>query len=238
MSLVKHIPNTITSLNLLSGVLGVVCAVQGWMDIAFPLMLLGMVFDFCDGLAARLLNAYSPIGKELDSLADMVTFGVLPSLMLCITMQENGCQGWIAWTPLILAALSAIRLAKFNVDTRQSHDFLGVPTPTSALICGSLAYFVGQSQGSLLAQWAGTCWFLPLLALALGLLLVSEIPMFGMKVEKGKKLLDPKRIVFLCLAAIALFLTFLFHFDWSLGLLAVFVIYLAENLLLYLLKRS
>lgn len=238
MSLTKHIPNTITSLNLLCGILGGVFAVQGRMDVAFPLMLLGMVFDFCDGLAARLLGAYSPIGKELDSLADMVSFGVLPALMLCFTMQARGCQGWICWTPLILALLSAVRLAKFNVDTRQSHDFLGVPTPTSALICGSLAYFIWTAPDSFLGRWAGSCWFLPLLALLLGLLLVSEIPMFGMKVEKGRKLLDAKRIVFLALAAAALLTTFLTGFNWSLGLLSVFIIYLVENLILFAINRS
>lgn len=237
MSLTKHIPNTITSLNLLCGILGVVFAVQGRMDVAFPLMLLGMVFDFCDGLAARLLGAYSPIGKELDSLADMVSFGVLPAVMLCFTMQAQGCQGWICWTPLVLALLSAIRLAKFNVDTRQSHDFLGVPTPTSALICGSLAFFIHTAPASFLGCWAGSCWFLPLLALVLGLLLVSEIPMFGMKVEKGRRLLDAKRIVFLSMAAAALLFTLFAGFNWSLGLLSIFVLYLVENLVLFAINR-
>ena len=91
MSLVKHIPNSITSMNLLCGAMGVVFTLQGRPDIAFPLMLAATVFDFCDGLAARLLKAYSPIGKELDSLADMISFGLLPSIMLLETMQLHGC---------------------------------------------------------------------------------------------------------------------------------------------------
>ena len=96
MGLTKHIPNTITSLNLLSGALGVVFALEGKPEIAFPLMLAAAVFDFCDGLAARLLKAYSPVGKELDSLADDISFGLLPSVMLVAALQAAGIHNWVA----------------------------------------------------------------------------------------------------------------------------------------------
>ena len=175
MSLKKHIPNTITLMNLLCGVLGVISAVKGRPYIAFPLMLAAAVFDFCDGLAARLLGAYSNIGKELDSLSDMVSFGVLPALMLVYGAQEVGLQpAWLCYIPLFLALMSALRLAKFNVDDRQSTDFIGVATPTSAIMSGALCYSGITLPG----------WFFPAFAVVMGLLLVSEIPMFGIKIAK------------------------------------------------------
>ena len=237
MSITKHIPNSITSMNLLSGTLGVVFALGGRLDVAFPLMLAASVFDFCDGLAARLLHAYSPMGKELDSLADMVSFGVLPSVMLLETMRLHGCQCWISYLPLFLAVMSGLRLAKFNVDERQTTDFIGVATPTAALLSGALCYFMAVNPGTVLDNWAGTPWFLPGLSIVLGLLLMSEIPMFGMKVAKGHKLLDSKRIVFLSLAAMAIVFTAVFRLNWSLAVLLIFSIYLLENLVLAAIDR-
>ena len=232
MSLTRHIPNSITSMNLLAGAMGVVFTMQGRLELAFPLMLAAAVFDFCDGLAARLLGAYSPIGKELDSLADVVSFGLLPSLMLLETMQLHGTQGWISYVPLFLAVMSALRLAKFNVDQRQGTDFLGVATPTAAIICGALCHYVAVRPGSVADSLVGTQWFLPSLAVVLGLLLVSEIPMFGMKAGKGHKLLDGKRIVFLSVAVAALLAVVLAGLHWSLAVLAIFVFYILENLVL------
>ena len=235
MTLKKYIPNTITSMNALCGTVGVVFALQGRPDIAFIFLIAAAVFDFCDGLAARLLHAYSDMGKELDSLSDMVSFGVLPSVILYETMVLCGVNAQVALCPLILAVFSALRLAKFNVDTRQGTDFIGVATPTSALICGSLGYFVYNSPDSVLASWCGTVWFLPALAVVLCALLVCEIPMFGMKVAPGHKLLDGKRIVFLALAAVAIILVIVLGLNWSLAVLAIFSIYIVENLILALL---
>ena len=209
MALTKHIPNAITSMNLLSGVLGVILTLEGRLEWALPLMILAAVFDFCDGLAARLLNAYSPIGKELDSLADLVSFGVLPAIMLYNVM-------------------SALRLAKFNVDERQTLDFLGLPTPSCAMVCGSLAYFLYMQGG--VPAGVGP-WLLDAIAVILGLLLVSEVPMFGMKIKKGHKLLDTKRIAFLILAVACVLAVVLLRQNWSLAILAVFSVYIVENLL-------
>ena len=238
MSLTKYIPNTITSTSVLCGTVGVVFALQGRPDYAFILMLIAAVCDFCDGLAARMLNAYSPLGKELDSLADMVSFGVLPTAILIGTMQQRGVDSWTEVIPVFLAVMSALRLAKFNVDERQGSDFIGIATPTAALVSGSLCYFVAKQPESVLAGWAGTQWFLPALAVVLGLLLVSEIPMFGMKVAKGHKLLDAKRIVFLCLAGAAIVATLVLQLNWSLAVLLVFCIYIVENLVLALFRQS
>ena len=235
MTLKKYIPNSITSMNALAGTIGVVFALQGRPDYAFVCMLAAAVFDFCDGLAARMLNAYSPMGKELDSLADMVSFGVLPAVTLIGTMQLKGADSWTEVIPLFLAVMSALRLAKFNVDERQSTDFIGVATPTAAMICGSLCYFSLHSAA--LDSLAGTPWFLPAVAVVLGLLLVSEIPMFGMKVAKGHKLMDTKRIVFLCLAAAAVLFVVIAGCNWSLAVLLIFTLYVLENLLLAAVRK-
>ena len=235
MSLKKYIPNSITSMNALAGGIGVVFALQGRPDYAFICMLAAAVFDFCDGLAARMLNAYSPMGKELDSLADMVSFGVLPAVTLIGTMQLKGADSWTEVIPLFLAVMSALRLAKFNVDERQSTDFIGVATPTAAMICGSLCYFSLHSTA--LDSLVGSPWFLPAVAVVLGLLLVSEIPMFGMKVAKGHKLMDTKRIVFLCLAAAAVLFVVIAGCNWSLAVLLIFTLYVLENLLLAAVRK-
>ena len=235
MSLKKYIPNSITSMNALAGTIGVVFALQGRPDYAFICMLAAAVFDFCDGLAARLLGAYSPMGKELDSLADMVSFGVLPAVTLIGTMQLKGVDSWTEVIPVFLAVMSALRLAKFNVDERQTTAFIGVATPTAAMICGSLCYFSLHSTA--LDSLVGSPWFLPAVAVVLGLLLVSEIPMFGMKVAKGHKLMDAKRIVFLCLAVAAVLFVIFAGCNWSLAVLLIFTLYVLENLLLAAVRK-
>ena len=230
MALYKHIPNTITSMNLLSGIMGVIFTLEGHLEWALPLMILAAVFDFCDGLAARLLNAYSPIGKELDSLADLVSFGVLPALML-YKVQPEGAPVVLRYLPLFVGIMSALRLAKFNVDERQTLDFIGLPTPSCAMVCGSLAYFLHRSGG--VPEGAGP-WLVAGIAVVLGLLLVSEIPMFGMKIKKGHKLLDGKRITFLILAAACVLAVLILHKNWSLAVLGVFSAYIIENLIIEL----
>ena len=228
MALHKHIPNTITSMNLLAGIMGVIFTLEGHLEWALPLMILAAVFDFCDGLAARLLDAHSPIGGELDSLADLVSFGVLPALMLYKVLPEDA-PAVLRYIPLFVAVMSAVRLAKFNVDERQTLDFLGLPTPSCAMVCGSLAYFLHLQGG----VPAGTgVWLLDAVAVILGLILVSEIPMFGMKIKKGHKLLDTKRIAFLILAVAAVLAVILFRQNWSLAVLAVFFTYVVENLII------
>ena len=226
MALYKHIPNTITSMNLLSGIMGVIFALEGHLEWALPLMVLAAVFDFCDGLAARLLDAHSPIGGELDSLADLVSFGVLPSLMLYKVMPADA-PAPVRFLPLFVAVMSAVRLAKFNVDDRQTLDFLGLPTPSCAMVCGSLACFLQAGGG--VPSGAGP-WLVAAVAVILGLLLVSEIPMFGMKIKKGHQLLDTKRTAFLILAAACVPAVVLLKQHWSLAVLAVFSVYIVENL--------
>lgn len=229
MGLKKHIPNAITSMNLLSGVFGVIVTLQGRVDQAFLLMLAAAVFDFCDGFAARLLHAYSPVGKELDSLADVVSFGVLPALVLHRLMAYQ-VRGWITFLPLVLAVFSALRLAKFNVDERQHATFLGLPTPSAAMICGSLAYYVWNEPFTVLAQACGTVWFIPLIAAVLSALLVCEVPMFSLKPAKDDPVAGFKRTAFFSIVAIIAVMTVVLRFNWSMAVLMTFVAYVAMNL--------
>lgn len=240
MQIRKHIPNTITSMNLLSGTLGVIFTLQGRIDIAFLLMLAAAVFDFFDGFAARMLKAYSDIGKELDSLADMISFGVLPAIMLHKTMCNNIGNNFVSYIPLVLAVFSALRLAKFNIDERQHESFIGLATPAAAMICGSLTCYVYFSPLSFLAKACLTYWFLPVLAVVLSALLVSEIPMFAMKFGKDIECdyrTKIQRIGFLggivCLAIPVIVL----GLNWSLIVLLTFIYYLLLNIAFIFIKK-
>ena len=170
-------------MNLLCGALGVIFTFQGALDIAFYLMLAAAVCDFLDGFAARMLKAYSDMGKELDSLADLVSFGLLPSLMLHRRLVEGGMTGFCVYIPLIICIFSALRLAKFNVDDRQSENFLGLPTPACAMWCGSLVYAADHGVMSM-ANMLHDTYLIPIASVILALLLVSEIPMFSLKFKK------------------------------------------------------
>ncbi|MCR4808576.1 MAG: CDP-alcohol phosphatidyltransferase family protein [Prevotella sp.] len=198
----KHIPNAITCCNLISGCIAIVMAICGNYEGALWAIIIGAVFDFFDGMSARLLGVSSPIGKELDSLADVVTFGVAPSAMLFSAMMSiNGMyilsdkivilgmeeglltdivEFSIAAMPFLaflMAAFSALRLAKFNLDERQAMGFIGLPTPANALFWGSL--IVGW--GNKLAPIPAIVPLLLVLMLVSCYLLVSEIPMFALK---------------------------------------------------------
>ena len=163
MNLTKYLPDTITCLNLLSGSVAVIFAFRDDFDAALGMIVLAAVFDFLDGLAARVFHAYSDIGKELDSLADTVSFGLAPSLILYNWLAGfTSCiHPYVCYIPLLIAAFSALRLAKFNLDTRQSERFLGRPVPPSAPPAASLAAFAGHYEhiaNTFLANnWANPC---------------------------------------------------------------------------------
>lgn len=180
----KHIPNTITSCNLISGCIATVCALEGQLPLALLWIVIGAVFDFFDGMSARLLKVSSPIGKELDSLADDVTFGVAPSAMLFYSLSVADypvalecLRSWLPYTAFIMAAFSALRLAKFNLDERQSMGFIGLPTPANALFWGSL--LCGYPEFLKISEWMPVC--LLVLMLVSCWILVCEIPMFALK---------------------------------------------------------
>lgn len=232
MNIRKHIPNSITSMNLLSGIIGVIFCFHGRLDIAFLLMLLASVFDFCDGLAARVLGAYSPVGKELDSLADVVSFGVLPSIMLfLLSYNSNGLCVWCVF-PALIAIHSALRLAKFNLDERQHESFIGLATPSCAMICGSLAYYVSVNPDGVLAAWCAGPVLIPVMSVVLACLLVSEIPMFSMKLKKGESLKSKTnviRLIFLAFLVLSVALCLILHINWSMAVLVSFIAYVVLN---------
>ena len=239
MSLKKYIPDFITSLNLACGSLGVVMALQGNISTAFPLMIAAAVFDFCDGLAARLLGAYSDFGKELDSLSDIVSFGVLPSVMLYNLMKTCtfSSSAW-CFVPLLIAVFSGLRLAKFNIDSRQHVSFIGLPVPMSAMLCGSLCYFVAFEPASLLATASGGLVFVPVLSVCLCFLLVSEIPMFSMKLggEEVSKAVKIKRISYIAEIAVIVVCVLLLRLNWSLAVVLSCALYIIKNVIYALFK--
>ena len=179
----KHIPNAVTCLNLFTGCLGIVFAFQGELECASYAILIAAVFDFFDGMLARLLKAYSDIGKDLDSLADMVSFGVLPSVIVYQLFLEsqpsNLLLQWLSFSAFLIAIFSALRLAKFNNDTRQTENFIGLPTPANAMLIASLPFIA--DQGNFISSYLQNPIFLALFSLGMGLLLVSEIHLMSLK---------------------------------------------------------
>jgi len=226
MRITRHIPNTITSLNLLSGCFATIFALNGDFKTAFLCIIAGAICDFCDGLAARALKAYSPMGKELDSLADMVTFGVAPAMILYRFQAESG---FLYYLPLLIAVFSGLRLAKFNIDTRQSENFIGLATPSCALICGSLIY-AAETYPQLSAYLTANSYIIPMLSLVLCYLLVCEIPMFSFKFKTLKWSDNKPRFIFLGIAGALTITIALLQLNWSLIILAIFTAYIFVNL--------
>lgn len=216
-------------MNLLCGALGVIFTFQGELNIAFYLMLAAAVCDFLDGFAARMLKAYSAMGKELDSLADLVSFGLLPSLMLHRRLVEGGMTGFWSYIPLIIVVFSALRLAKFNVDDRQSEIFLGLPTPACAMWCGSLVYAADHGVMSMAGLLHGQ-YMIPIASVVLALLLVSEIPMFSFKFKKGSAY-NRIRIYFMAIVAAFAIVTLILKINWSYIILISFTAYILMNIL-------
>lgn len=176
----KYIPNAITCLNLFSGCLGIVYAFQGELKYASLAILGAAIFDFLDGMVARALKAYSDIGKELDSLADMVSFGLLPSVIVYHLFLKSAPPYYMELSAFIIAIFSALRLAKFNVDLRQSENFIGLPTPANALLIASLPMIVGN--GNLwIASLILDPFFLLGFCIAMSFSLIMELPLMSLK---------------------------------------------------------
>ena len=180
----KHIPNTITCCNLLSGCIAAMYAFEGIYLVALVCIITGAVFDFFDGLTARALKVSSPIGKELDSLADVITFGFAPAAMVFSWIREctdthlrSETAVVIPFFAFLLVAFSALRLAKFNIDERQTSSFIGLPTPANALFWGSL---VSGSHDKVVTHSFGWVAVIALIIL-FSWLLIAEIPMFSLK---------------------------------------------------------
>ena len=183
----RHIPNTLTCLNLFSGCIACVMAFEFKYDWALTFIIISAVFDFLDGMSARVLHAPSPIGKELDSLADDISFGLVPSVIIFSLLREmtypdwmSSFQEYVPYFAFLIAIFSALRLAKFNIDERQTSSFIGLNTPANTLFWAAAAaqYHDWLIQGGVVLYGLLVCIVL------CSLLLVAEIPLVGLKLKK------------------------------------------------------
>jgi CDP-diacylglycerol--serine O-phosphatidyltransferase len=197
MNIRRHIPNLITCLALALGCVATLKASHGLLFEAMMLIIACALLDFADGFVARLLRAGSPVGKELDSLSDIVCFGLAPGLAVhfllsqgCGALPFGAVNPYIPHLAFIIPVFSALRLAKFNIDDRQTETFLGLPVPAHALFWASASYTLLPVVGAVNRAWFAV--FVVLSATLTSLLLVSEIPMFSLKVKspawKGNEL--------------------------------------------------
>ena len=228
MNIKQHIPNTITCLNLFSGCVACVLAFGEHYFLALLFILLAGIFDFCDGMAARLLHTSSVIGKELDSLADMISFGFAPSMIAYkhidhLASSQVSCDTLAYIIPFIaflIAIFSALRLAKFNVDERQTSSFIGLPTPPNSIFFASLISMSDPmvSQSIAVSSWLNLSLFSPVLdnlyvmivlVVVFSYLLVAEIPMFSLKFKNLSWKDNQIRYIFLAISVL-LFVTLRF----------------------------
>ncbi len=227
-SLKKHFPNALTCCNAVSGCIATGFALQGAYGWAMAFIVIGAVFDFFDGFAARLLGVSSPIGKELDSLADCITFGFAPAAIVFSLLGEvelpfagETVRIVVPYFAYLIAAFSALRLAKFNLDTRQTTTFIGMPTPANALFWSALAVGCGDAITACPYSFY-------LLALGIVLscaLLVCEIPMFALKFKTFRWADNRLRYLFILASAVLLLVM-----GWE-GFSAVIVLYVVLSLL-------
>ncbi len=182
----KHIPNFITSINVFFGSLAILAALQDRLILVLWCVGIALVADFLDGFAARLLGVSGPMGKELDSLADMVSFGLLPGVLAykLLLAQNIGGGEFFKWAffGFLIVVFSAIRLAKFNLDTRQTENFIGLATPANTMFFLGLTILQQYSEGFREFMPAYP-WVLFIVILVFSILLVSELPMFSLKIK-------------------------------------------------------
>lgn len=220
MQIKKHIPNAITLLNLASGLLAIIAIFKGYYDEAFLFVCLGIFFDFWDGFFARKFKVSGELGLQLDSLADVVTSGVVPGLMifkLLQDIQEDDTSvyyltedfyymGFVPYLGFVITLASAYRLAKFNIDTRQTDSFIGLPTPANALFIMSIPMI--QFDGT--HEWLVNALFNPFVLLIISLvsayMLNAEIPLFSLKIKDFSWDKNKLQVFFLAIAATLLLL--------------------------------
>jgi CDP-diacylglycerol---serine O-phosphatidyltransferase len=196
--MIRYIPNFLTCCNLLCGCFGIVFLLEGRTVPAAYFVWIACVFDFFDGFTARVLKVSSPIGKELDSLADVVSFGVLPSLVMYKMIAES-TEGPIAYAGFMIAAFSALRLAIFNVDETQRDSFRGLNTPANTLFITSLPLLHNR-----VGDWLYQPWVLVMITVAFSLLLVSRIEIFALKFKNFTWADNKLRFTFLILSVLLL----------------------------------
>jgi CDP-diacylglycerol--serine O-phosphatidyltransferase len=181
-AIARHIPNGITLMNLLAGCISIFHAMEGKLLWAGILILTAAVLDFFDGFAARLLGVQSPIGEDLDSLADVVSFGVAPAF-IAFYYTRLEISDWFAFVVFFYTLCAAVRLAKFNNDESQKSSFVGLPSPAAAMVLAAWPWMLEYDRFGM-GDGLNNPYVLMTTCLALGVLMVSSIPMFALKIEK------------------------------------------------------
>ncbi|MDF1559521.1 MAG: CDP-alcohol phosphatidyltransferase family protein [Bacteroidales bacterium] len=230
--MIKQIPNTLTLLNLVAGFAATICSVKGYNEYAAFCIMAGMLLDFSDGFAARLLKAYSSIGKDLDSLADVVTFGVAPGAILFSMLVTAGMATLPAFAvAALIPAASGLRLAIFNNDTTQSNSFRGLATPASAFIVVSFVLSAAYSDSPIYDTLTASPWFLSILSLTLAVMMLIRTRMFSLKITGMQWKGNEERYVF---AVAVILLLLLFRVD---ALPLIMALYIAISFISALIRR-
>lgn len=227
MNIKKHIPNLITLINLFCGCIAVVFISEANYEMAFYMVCLGIFFDFFDGFFARLFKVSSPLGLQLDSLADMVTSGVAPGYVMYSlftnSAHELGNNPAIPFLGFIVTLGSCYRLANFNIDTRQTDSFIGLPTPANALFILSLPLVLKYSDSLMMLEILTNQWVLLVITLCSAYILNAEIPLFSLKIKKFSFKENALQIVFLI---VSLLMVFLLHYI-AIPLIIIFYVLLS-----------
>lgn len=233
MPIKKSIPNLITLSNLFCGCIALVFVTRGDYYTAFIFVAVGIFLDFFDGFFARLLRVSSPLGLQLDSLADMVTSGVAPGLtmFMLLTRSNSGATELLPYLGFLITLGACYRLANFNIDERQTDSFIGLPTPANALLIMSLPLIVEEGAVPLIESLLKTPWFLIFLSIASAAIMNAEIPLFSLKIKK-LNIKDNLLQFFFLFASLTLIL--FFHF---LGVALAIVLYVLLSIFQNLLKR-
>jgi len=235
MNIKKHIPNIITLLNLFSGCVALIFAMNKDFEMAFYFVALGIFFDFFDGFFARLLKVSSPLGLQLDSLADMVTSGVVPGFVM-FQMLANTAEAttmtWLPYLGFIITLGSCYRLANFNIDTRQTDSFIGLPTPANCLFILSLPLILHYSDSFAVLEILTNPTILIIITLLSAYILNAEIPLFSLKIKKFNLKANLHQIIFL---SFSLLLLVFFQY---LGIALVILMYVLMSVVLNKLQRK
>ncbi len=224
MNIKKHIPNFITLLNLFSGCIALVFAIELNFEMAFFFVSLGIFLDFFDGFFARLFKVSSPLGLQLDSLADMVTSGLVPGFVMFLMLSKNTDSSFIPYLGFIITLGSCYRLANFNIDTRQTDSFIGLPTPANALFILSLPLVMQHTSSELIYEFLKNQWVLLAITSLSAYILNAEIPLFSLKIKEFNFAKNKLQIVFL-ISSIVLFIAFQF-----LGIPLVILLYVSLSI--------
>lgn len=237
MNLLKHVPNALTCANLFCGCVAIVFSYTGNLEWACVLIGLAALFDFLDGFAARLLKVSGPLGKQLDSLADMVSFGVAPGALMFMLISHSVTYELrhLMFIAFLIPVFSALRLAKFNIDTRQTDSFIGVPTPANTILIASLPLILkyqpelfGIDMKALILNKYGLIG----LTLLMSWLMIAELPLFALKFKDFTWTNNKVRYIFLA-AAVVLLITLRFA-----GIPIIIFLYVALSLIHNSMKKN